>query len=168
MLSKTILALDQSTRVSGWAIYDGTELKSYGHWTHTNEDISERIHALCQEIQEKIESEDVDFVVIENIQLENKNNPVQNIATFQKLAWVQGAIMELCNDMDVPFTLMYPSEWRKACNFLKGQDNKRDSQKKIAQQWVMDTYNKKCTQDEADAICIGYGYNNIKSEIIFD
>lgn len=76
--------------------------------------------------------------------------------------------MELCNDMDVPFTLMYPSEWRKACNFLKGQDNKRDSQKKIAQQWVMDTYNKKCTQDEADAICIGYGYNNIKSEIIFD
>lgn len=168
MLSKTILALDQSTRVSGWAIYDGTELKSYGHWTHTNEDISDRIHALCQEIQEKIESEDVDFVVIENIQLENKNSSIQNIATFQKLAWVQGAIMELCNDMDVPFTLMYPSEWRKACNFLKGQDNKRDSQKKIAQQWVMDTYNKKCTQDEADAICIGYGYNSIKSEIIFD
>lgn len=168
MLSKTILALDQSTRVSGWAIYDGAELKSYGHWTHTNEDISDRIHALCQEIQEKIESEDVDFVVIENIQLENKNSPVQNIATFQKLAWVQGAIMELCNDMDVPFTLIYPSEWRKACNFLKGQDNKRDSQKKIAQQWVMDTYNKKCTQDEADAICIGYGYNSMKSEIIFD
>lgn len=75
--------------------------------------------------------------------------------------------MELCNEMNITFTLVYPTEWRKTCNFLKGQDSKRDSQKKIAQQWVLNTFNKKCTQDEADAICIGWSYFNLKEEIIF-
>ncbi len=171
MKNKKILALDQSTKVSGWAIFYGDQLQSFGHWTEKDEDISVRIHKLCQKIQEKIEAEDIDFIIIENIQLEskNKNNPLVNVATFQKLAWVQGAIMELCNEMYIPFTLLYPSEWRKACNFLKGNDVTRDSQKKIAQQWVLNNFNKKCTQDEADAICIGWGYlRQEPEEIIFD
>lgn len=101
--------------------------------------------------------------------MKNKEKPLLNVATFQKLAWVQGAIMELCNEMSIPFTLVYPSEWRKACNFLKGQSPSRDTQKKIAQQWVLNTYNKKCTQDESDAICIGWGYIHLEpEEIIFD
>ena len=101
--------------------------------------------------------------------MKNKDKPLLNVATFQKLAWVQGAIMELCNEMSIPFTLVYPSEWRKASNFLKGQSQSRDSQKKIAQQWVLNTYNKKCTQDESDAICIGWGYIHLEpEEIIFD
>lgn len=161
---KKILALDQSTKISGWAIFNGEKLEDYGHWSHTATDISVRIHGLCQEIQDKIEAEDIDFIVIENIQLEKSNT-----AVFQKLAWVQGAIMELCNEMNIPFTLIYPSEWRKACNFLKGNDTKREAQKKIAQQWVLDTFKKKCTQDEADAICIGWGYLHLEpEEIIFD
>lgn len=171
MTSKKILALDQSTKVSGWAIFYENQLQDYGHWTETDEDISIRIHGLCQKVQEKIEAEDIDFIIIENIQLEskNKNNPLVNVATFQKLAWVQGALMELCNEMYVPFTLLYPSEWRKACNFLKGNDTSRDSQKKIAQQWVLNTFKKKCTQDEADAICIGWGYlHQEPEEIVFD
>lgn len=166
MRNKKILALDQSSRTSGWAIYYGDQLESFGKWTHTNEDISLRIHSLCGEIQEKIEAEDIDFVVIENIQLEAK--ATNNIATFQKLAWVQGAIMELCNYMDISFTLVYPNEWRKACNFLKGNSSDRATQKKIAQQWVLSTYNQKCTQDEADAICIGWGYLHMEpDELIF-
>lgn len=76
--------------------------------------------------------------------------------------------MELCNEMYISFTLVYPSEWRKACNFLKGNKTDRTSQKKIAQQWVLSTYNKKCIQDEADAICIGWGYLHMEpDELIF-
>lgn len=106
---------------------------------------------------------------MENIQYENKDSPIANVATFQKLAWVQGAVMETCNEMDIPFTLIYPSEWRKACDFLKGNDSKRDAQKKIAQDWVLTSFDKKCTQDEADAICIGWGYlhSQPEEELIF-
>ena len=68
--------------------------------------------------------------------------------------------MRLCVEMSVPYKLVYPSEWRKNCNFLKGNDKHRENQKKIAQQWVLETYGKKCIQDEADAICIGYSEIN--------
>jgi hypothetical protein len=34
---------------------------------------------------------------------------------------------------------------------------------------VLNTYNKKCTQDESDAICIGWGYIHLEpEEIVFD
>jgi len=52
--------------------------------------------------------------------------------------------------------ILAPSEWRATCNFLKGNEKNRQAQKKIAQEWVMKTFGKKCTQDEADAICIGF------------
>ena len=67
MKDKIILALDQSTKISGWAIYYGEKLTEFGHWTFKNEDVSVRIHRLCQEIQKKIESTEADFVVMENI-----------------------------------------------------------------------------------------------------
>lgn len=64
--------------------------------------------------------------------------------------------MLLCKQHKIPYKIIYPTEWRERCNFLKGHDLHRENQKKIAQQWVFATYGKKCTQDESDAICIGY------------
>lgn len=150
MAYKTILALDQATRDSGWSVFVEGQLINFGHWSFTYENLSIRIFQLCQEVKKKIEEYHPDMVIIENIQLQ------QNVEMFQKLAWVQGALMTVCNEMKVPHKLVYPSEWRKNCSFLKGNDKHRENQKKIAQQWVMETFNKKCTQDESDAICIGY------------
>lgn len=152
-MSKGILALDQSTRVSGWAFYKD-ELIDFGHWENTHEDLAIRIHKLCQQIQTKIDIYKPELIVIENIQMQHGD-----VATFQKLAQVQGALMALCVENEIDYKLVYPSEWRKECNFLKGNDLKRENQKKIAQQWVKDKYNMKCTQDEADAICIAYAEN---------
>jgi hypothetical protein len=56
----------------------------------------------------------------------------------------------------MPVELSRPTEWRATCNLLKGQDKHRENQKKVAQEWVREKFNKVCTQDEADAICIGY------------
>lgn len=151
-----ILALDQSTRVSGWSFFENGELKSFGHWSHTADDVAIRINNLCQEIESKIDGDEPDIVLIENIQLQQIGNREGNVQTFQKLAQVQGAIMRVCIQKQVPYKLVYPSEWRKNCKFLAGNDKHRENQKKVAQQWVLDTYGVKCIQDEADAICIGY------------
>ena len=159
-VNKTVLALDQSTRTSGWSFFDGSELIDFGHWENSQSDIAVRIHSLCQQIKSKIEEYEPDIILIENIQLQQIGNREGNVQTFQKLAQVQGAIMRLCVEMGVPYKLVYPSEWRKNCNFLKGNDKHRENQKKIAQQWVLETYGKKCIQDEADAICIGYSEIN--------
>lgn len=149
--TQAILALDQSSRVSGWAFFDDGELIDFGHWTHEDTDFGTRINKLCQEIGEKLEEYEPNIVLIENIQQQHGD-----VATFQKLAWVQGAIMLLCKQKKIKYKLVYPSEWRSQCNFLAGNDKQRESQKKIAQAWVKDTYGMKCTQDESDAICLGY------------
>lgn len=105
-------------------------------------------------MEEQIKKYEPDVILLENISLEGRG-PV-NVSTFQKLAQVQGVMMMTAQAHDIEAKLVYPSEWRAKCNFLKGEDKHRDNQKRIAQQWVLSTFNKKCTQDEADAICIGY------------
>ena len=159
-----ILALDQSTRISGWSVFENKELKEFGHWTETSDSIGKRILNISNHIKDLINKYDPDLVVFENIQLQNRNIGVD---TFQKLAWVQGAIISVLEEWDVEYKIIYASEWRKSCDFLKGNDKHRNEQKKIAQQWVKDTYNLKCTQDEADAICIGV-HATLQSEEVYD
>ena len=146
-----ILSLDQATRVSGWSFFKDGTLTAFGHWEKTHEDIAVRIHSLCQEIESKILEYEPDLIVLENIQLQHGD-----VQTFQKLAQVQGGILALIAKHKIPYRIIYPSDWRADCKFLKGNDKHRDNQKKIAQEWVKNTYNQKCTQDEADAICIGF------------
>lgn len=146
-----ILSLDQASRTSGWSYFENGNLTDFGHWDMTHQDIAVRIHKLCQQIRAKIEEYEPTLIVLENIQLQHGD-----VATFQKLAQVQGGIMALAAEYNIPYKIIYPSDWRADCAFLKGNDKHRENQKKIAQEWVKNTFNKKCTQDEADAICIGY------------
>ena len=146
-----ILALDQASRTTGWSFFQNGDLIDYGHWDMAQDDIALRIHKLCQEIESKIEQYEPTLIVLENIQLQHGD-----VATFQKLAQVQGGIMSLVAKYKIPYKIIYPSDWRADCAFLKGNDKHRENQKKIAQEWVKNTFQKKCTQDEADAICIGY------------
>ena len=156
-----ILALDQSTRVSGWAIFKDTELKSFGHWSETSNDIGERFLNIILNIKQKITQYNPDLIIFENIQLQNNQIGVN---TFQKLAQLQGAIILMCKELKIPYKIVYASEWRKSCDFLKGNDKHRSQQKKITQEWVKKTYNLSCTQDEADAICIGYHATLLEKE----
>lgn len=159
-MANTILSLDQATKETGWSIFTDKQLIDFGHWKFTQDDTVERIYKLCQEIRQVVEKYHPDLIVIENIQLQ------QNVEMFQKLAWVQGAILVLTQELNIPYKLVYSSDWRADCNFLKNQDKKRENQKKIAQQWVLETFNKKCTQDESDAICIGYAMSLDKYDVI--
>ena len=150
-LPMVILALDQATQTSGWSVWVDGNLTDFGKFTFDDADIHKRIHKVCAQIEILILQHHPDKVVLEDIQMQ-----VNNVSIFQKLAWLQGAIIESCWKINMPVELSRPSEWRAACNLLKGQDKHRENQKKIAQQWVMNQFGKKCTQDEADAICIGY------------
>lgn len=66
-----ILALDQSTRISGWAVFDNSQLKSFGHWSETSEDIGKRFLNIKNNIKQKIEQYQPDKIIFENIQLQN-------------------------------------------------------------------------------------------------
>lgn len=79
---------------------------------------------------------------------------------FKTLSRCQGVLLDTLFEHNIPCDLVYASSWRKYCNV--GDDKGRENKKKAAQDKVFQWYQQKCTQDEADAICIGkYFCNNI-------
>ena len=97
-----------------------------------------------------IEKYDINELVFEDIQLQN--NVQNNVQTFKTLAEVFGVILELLQERKMTYYVVAPNVW-KATFKIAGRG--REAEKKLAQKYVLDEYGMKCTQDEADAACIG-------------
>ena len=89
----------------------------------------------------------------ENIQLQSFGKNNYQVDLYQKLARLQGVILDTCFEYNIPCELVYSTQWRQYCGVGEGKG--RENKKKQAQDKVLLWYNQKCTQDEADAICIG-------------
>ena len=149
-----ILALDQSSRVSGWALFDGNELIEYGKFDLSKEpDIGERLHQARYIVQDIINKLNVDKVILEDIYMDGQR--VNNVQTFKILAEVFGVLYELCIDMNIPVEAVLAGTWKSTLG-IKGKT--RPEQKRAAQAWVAENYGIKAVQDIADAICIGSHY----------
>lgn len=146
-----LLALDQSSNVSGWAIFDDDNLEQYGKIDVSKiYDLGERLYTLRQKVEHMIDDEHIDVVMLEDIYMDGQR--VNNVQTFKVLAEVFGVLYELCVEMKVPVDAVLAGTWKSTLG-IKGKT--RPEQKRAAQEWVVKTYGKKPTQDECDAICIG-------------
>lgn len=159
---KYILALDQATIDTGWALFENQQLKDYGVFTPKGT-LEERLVKLRIWVQEMVTKyKDNIKVAFEDIQLQNtskKFNTEMAITTYKKLAWVQGVLIELLTSLQVPYTIVYSTSWKSTCN-IKGAD--RNTQKANAAAYVNATFGISPKQDACDAICIGQ--HIIKSE----
>ena len=154
-----VLALDQASRTSGWAVYDNGKLFEYGKFTTSYTDVGERLYYIRNQVIQLIEEYEIDEVVFEDIQLQD--NKINNVATFKALAEVFGVLHELFVEMRIPREAVLSTVWKSKLG-IKGYD--RTAQKKAAQAWVYDNYSVKPTQDECDAICIGHYYTQNRVE----
>lgn len=145
-----LLALDQASRISGWAVFYDNELKAYGKIVTEQENVGERLVQIREEVQKLIEKYDIDEVVMEDIQLQSSVG--NNVQTFKVLAEVFGVIYETLTELNIKNSAVLASSWKSTLG-IKGRN--RQEQKKNAQNYVIDKYNIKPTQDEADAIAIG-------------
>ena len=150
-----ILALDAATNITGYAIFDNGILVHYGTYkVHEGTDSAEtRINQVKKWLQEAIKEWDPDFIGLENIQLQTYGNNQAQVKTFQVLANLQGVLVDTIFEACIDHDLAYAVEWRKYCDV--GNGTGRENKKKQAQEKVKLWYNQDCTQDEADAICIG-------------
>ena len=155
-----ILALDQSSRITGWSIFDEGELVQFGKFNAelAGTSIADRLHYIRNKVRKLIEENNITAVVLEDIQMQG--NVVNNVQTFKTLAEVFGVISELLVEMKIPQSAVLASSWKHTLG-IKGAN--RAAQKKNAQTYVNEVYAIKATQDECDAICIGTHYvkNNI-------
>ena len=145
-----ILALDQASRTSRFAIFRDGYLYTYGTFTFVDSDIGIRLNKIKQKVLELIEDYDIDEIVLEDIYMDGQK--INNAKTFKILAEVFGVLSETCVDIKLPYSAVVSSSWKSTCG-IKGRT--RAEQKKNAQQFVLDKYQVKAKEDACDAICIG-------------
>lgn len=113
-------------------------------------DVGVRLMKIRKSIQRLIDDYQIDEVIMEDIQLQA--NVQNNVQTFKTLAEVFGVIYELLTEMNIKNSAVLSTSWKSTLG-IKGKT--RPEQKRNAQEYVFNTYGKKPTQDECDAICIG-------------
>ena len=145
-----LLALDQASKVTGWAIFEDGELKSYGKISLDDPNTDTRLVQLRQDIQTLVADYNIDEVIFEDIQ--QQNNVANNVQTFKVLAEVYGVVSELLQEIQSPHSTVLASSWKSTLG-IKGRT--RAEQKKNAQLYVEQNYGIHVIQDIADAVCIG-------------
>lgn len=158
-----ILALDAATNITGYAIYDDNELVSYGTFkTDSNKENTDRINEVKHWLIDMINKTQPDFIGIEDVQLQTYHQDQARVKTYNVLARLQGVLVDTCFELGIDYNLVYATQWRKTCAINEGQQA-RENKKAAAQAKVFEWYKIKCTQDEADAICIGKYFCNHKT-----
>ena len=161
------VGLDQATHITGYSIFDDGELIYAGTFEAAAEDEISRDIEIRNWLIQLIQNWKPDIIAIEGIQLQQFNNKMIGVTTYQTLARLQGILMAACCEQKVEYTIVPPATWRAHCQ-VKGRtraDKKRSLQLKI-NAWIDITV----SDDVADAIGIGkYTNDKHKKKVeIFD
>lgn len=144
-----LLALDQSSHITGYAVFEDGKLIHCNKFDLQSEDLGERLWDYRQKLIELTEQWAVDEIAFEDIQMQTQIN---NVSTYKILAEIFGITHEFVTEFKYKYHIVSSNTWKSKLD-IKGKQ--RAEQKRNAQKWVLDTYNMKVTQDEADACCIG-------------
>lgn len=147
-----ILALDQATHITGYAIFDDGALVTSGTFQTELKDEIARTNAVKNWLISMVESWHPDLIGLEDIQFQKFNNQIVGVTTYKTLAHLQGILMELCFENDWDYIVCAPATWR-AHNKVKGRT--RVDKKKSMQRLIKEWFDISVNDDESDAIGIG-------------
>lgn len=156
-----ILALDASTKSTGWAVFEDTKLLDYGCITATSPDLIKRIHKMTEKLSQiLLKYPDIKKIVLEEVRPEIGSQTNQK--THKALMYLQAAIAFMVHDnfSKVEIVYVYPNSWRKACGIKTGSGVRRESLKPKDIAFVKATYGIDVNDDIADAIGIGHAQIN--------
>lgn len=154
-----IIALDMSTKSTGYAIYKHNKLVQYNYITATSNDLFNRIKVMLNAINKLLEqNQDLEYVIMQQVRQEG----FVNVKTYKALMYLQGCVQMIIHQKfkHLQTDFLYPSSWRKVCKIKQGRGVQRKQQKQLDIQWVKQNFNIEVNDDIADAIGIGYAYIN--------
>lgn len=150
---KIIVALDESTKSTGYAIFNNKELIRYGAIQETSKNVLERVDNILNEIKNILDKYKPNIVIIENVQI------TMSAPTAKTLMGLQFAIELLCYKEGIECTSYRTAHWRKVLGLSNSPKLKREDKKQEALDYVQNKYNiKENIDDISDAICIGESY----------
>ena len=161
--SQRTIGLDQATHITGYSIFDDNELVYAGIFESTEEDEIARDVQIQNWLIQLIHNWKPDIIGLEGIQLQQFNDKMVGVTTYQTLARLQGILMATCYSLKVDYIVCPPATWRTHSG-VKGRsraDKKHSMQAKI-KEWFDITV----SDDVADAIGIGkYVSENFKKKV---
>jgi Holliday junction resolvasome RuvABC endonuclease subunit len=151
-----VLALDQSTRVTGWSLFD------YGKYVTSGiidlskiKDTTERTKQMGILICKKIEECGPDQIVIEEVQCQS------NVDTVKKLARLQGIAIGFAAANNIPLHILEPTKWRAALGYKQGPKVERKALKQQSIDYVENKFGFVFSEDRSEAICINEAAHKI-------
>lgn len=144
-----LLALDQSSHISGYAIFEDNNLIESGTFTLKPEDLGQRLVEYRKKVEKLICDNDIDEIAFEDIQMQGQIN---NVQTFKVLAEIFGVTQEYLAEHQYNYQVIHSNTWKSKIGI---KSKTRAEQKKETQTYILNKYKKKVSSDEADAIAIG-------------
>lgn len=149
--AKRILALDQATHSTGYAIFDDGLLVRADVYQSKGDTEVARISDMRTWLICMVEAWNIDGVGLEDIQLQNGAHRM-GVTTYKVLAHLQGVLIECLYSINMPYVVLPSATWRAHCN-IKGRT--RVDKKRSAQLLVKQWYDITVSDDVSDAICLG-------------
>lgn len=149
-----LLALDQSSNITGWAVFKDDSLIATGT-IQTTQGIAlgNKLVELVRQTNNIIKQYNINEVILENIQMQNNTN------TYRVLAEVLGALEIFLSSLNITYSIIGASSWKSILG-IKGTN--RAQQKANAYAYVVQRFGVELhSQDEADAVCIGAAHLNM-------
>lgn len=156
-MNKTVIAFDESTKSTGYAIFKNSELIDYGVIEQNSKNVLERVNNIINEINILIEKYKPNDIALENIQI------TLSASTAKSLMGLQFLIELLCFQKNIKCTTIRPTHWRKVLGLSNSSKLNRKEKKEATITYVKEKYKiNEDIDDICDAICIGECY--IKEE----
>lgn len=152
-MSKILIALDESTTCTGYAVFDDGELIEHGLFSLKSKDVLERVSYIMEEIEELIETYKPNNMIIEDVQI------TMNAATTKSLLGLQFMIEVYAHRNNISCETYRTTKWRKILGLSNSRALDRKEKKQETIDYVKDKYGIEILKDdESDAIAIGTAY----------
>ena len=153
LLSKILIALDESTTCTGYAVFNDSELIKHGLFALKSKDVLERVSYIMEEIEKLIKTYKPDNMVIEDVQI------TMNAATAKSLLGLQFMIEVYAHRNNISCETYRTTKWRKILGLSNSRSLDRKAKKQETIDYVKDKYGIDVLKDdESDAIAIGTAY----------
>ena len=145
-----VLSMDQSTRVSGYCLFQDGEYVRSGmiDMSKSNLDTHERSFEMAKALWGVIKECDPDYLIIEDTQQQS------NVKTVITLARLQGMIIGYAEAHGVKVHILLPSQWRSVLSYSQGPKVKRAELKQQSIDYVKNKYGMTLSEDEAESVAL--------------
>lgn len=143
------LALDASTRCTGWSVMEDGKLTLFGKIDErsSKDGLEERTGRMTHQITELIQRYAPDKIYLED------TAKMANMSTYKDLCWLAGGIRYYCYEHRYTLEMIMPAAWRK---YVHIQENgvKRAELKRRAIELCKEQFGVEASEDESEAILI--------------